>query len=427
MTVTDEADWAPWLASPELRPFPDERHDRAVLVAAHPDDETLGASGLAQHLHDRGTAVEIVVATDGEAAFPELSESDRQALGRRRRRELRESLYAQGMPDVPVHWLGLPDSALAAHRDTLADRLTGPLADADVCFVPWPGDPHPDHQAVAEVALDVAPVTTHRWSYPIWMWHWLRPDQTSRHVAFTYHLDDRQRRRKAAGLAAFVSQRESGPGGRDPILPPDMLRHFERNVEVVFREPPRRSAPISRFERLYGDGGDPWQVTTKWYERRKRANLLAALPDERYGTAVEPACGTGALTRELAARCDHVLAFDPVAEAVRRCREHTAGLPNVHVSPGALPADLPAGPVDLVVFSEILYYLDDDDLAKSVQAAVDALRPGGCLAAVHWLPWAAEAPRDGMAAHEYLIGHPALCPVVQHVDERFVLHVTRRR
>lgn len=408
MTVTEESDWA----SPRPRPFPDERHDRAVLVAAHPEDQTLGVSGLAQHLHDRGTAVRIVVATDGAAAFPGLSESDRQALDGRRRRELRESLRAQGMPDVPVHWLGLPD---AADRDTLADLLTGPLADADVCFVPWPGDPHPDHQAVAAAALDVAPVTTHRWSYPIRTW----PERTSRHVAFAYHLDDRQLRRKAAGLAALVSQREPCAGGGDPIP----LRH----VEVVFREPPRRSAPISRFERLYDEGGDPWQVATKWYERRKRANLLAALPDERYGTAVEPACGTGALTRELAARCDHVLAFDPVAEAVRRCRENTAGLPGVHVSPGALPADLPAGPVDLVVFSEILYYLDDDDLAKSVQAAVDALRPGGCLAAVHWLPWAAEAPRDGMAAHEYLTGHPALSPVVEHRDERFVLHVMRRR
>jgi LmbE family N-acetylglucosaminyl deacetylase len=425
VTVTDEDEWRAWLASSELRPFPDERHERAVVVAAHPDDETLGASGLLQHWHDNGTSVDIVVATDGEAAFPKLSTSERWELGLRRRGELRDSLRAQGMSDVDVHWLGLPDSGLIEHRAELADRLTVLLADADVCLTPWPGDPHPDHQTVADVALDVAPVTAHRWSYPIWMWRWLRPNDTARHTAFTYRLDDRQRQRKAAGVASFISQLKPGPDGSDAILPPEMLRHFERDVEVLFRQPPRHTAPISRFTRLY-DNDDPWGVATKWYERRKRATLLAALPQERYGVAVEPACGTGILTRELAARCDEVLATDPVPTAVRRCREHTADLSHVEVSVGALP-DLPGDAANLVVFSEILYYLGDDDLAASVDTAVDRLRPGGQLVAVHWLPWAAEAPRDGMAAHRFLCAHPGLAPLVEHVDERFVLHVLGRR
>jgi SAM-dependent methyltransferase len=238
-----------------------------------------------------------------------------------------------------------------------------------VCLVPWPDDPHPDRRTLGEVALAVAPITTHRWSYPI-------------------------------------------PGPDD--------------AETVFRQPPSRTAPVSRFVELDDGADNPWAVATKWYERRKRATLLAALPRERYGTALEPACGTGVLTRELAGRCARVLASDPVPAAVRRCREHTADTANVEVTAGALP-DLPTAPADLVVFSEILYYLGDDDLAASVDAAVDRLRPGGHLVAVHWLPWAAEAPRNGMAAHRYLLAHPALEPLVEHVDERFVLHVLDRR
>jgi LmbE family N-acetylglucosaminyl deacetylase len=425
VTATDEDEWRNWLASPELRPFPDERHEHVVVVAAHPDDETLGASGLLQHWHQNGTSVDIVVATDGEAAFPTLSTSERQELGLRRRRELHESLHAQGMPDVAVHWLGLPDSGLTEHRAELADRLTAVLVDADLCLAPWPGDPHPDHQTVADVALDVTPVTAHRWSYPIWMWHWLRPADIPGHTAFTHRLDERQRRRKAAGVASFVSQLTPGPDGCDAILRPEMLRHFERDVEVFFRQPSRHTAPISRFTQLY-DEDDPWGVATTWYERRKRATVLAALPRERYGTAVEPACGTGILTRDLADRCDRVLASDPVPAAVRRCREHTADLPHVDVSVGALPV-LPAVPADLVVFSEILYYLNDEDLTASVDAAVDLLGPDGHLVAVHWLPWAAEAPRDGMAVHRFLLAHPGLTPLVEHRDERFVLHVLGRR
>ena len=62
--VTPERAWRPWLASPELRPFPDAHPDRVVVVAAHPDDQTLAASGLLQRLHDNGTSVELVIATD---------------------------------------------------------------------------------------------------------------------------------------------------------------------------------------------------------------------------------------------------------------------------------------------------------------------------------------------------------------------------
>lgn len=424
---TPEAAWLPWLASPDVRPFPDEPYRQAVVVAAHPDDETLGVSGLLQHLHDKGTAVRLVVATDGEAAFPALSPADRAELGRTRRAELRDSLRAQGVADIEVHWLGLPDSGLAEHPAELAERLTGLLADADLCLVPCPTDPHPDHQAMAEAALSVAPVTTHRWSYPIWTWHWRAPADVPAALAFEHRLTPEQRWRKAAGIGTFVSQLKPGPLGAEPILPADVLRHFERDVEIVLREPPRRTAPVDRFARLYAEGRDPWGVATKWYERRKRALLLAALPDERYGTAVEPACGTGVLTAALADRCDRVLAFDPVPAAVDLARAQTADRPNVSVTRGALPADLPPGPVDLVVFSEILYYLGDADLTTTVDGVVAALRPGGTVVAAHWLPWAPEAPRDGTAAHRFLLDRPELVRLVEHVDERFVLHVLSRR
>ncbi|GAA3028615.1 bifunctional PIG-L family deacetylase/class I SAM-dependent methyltransferase [Actinokineospora globicatena] len=423
--VTDEAAWTPWLAG--LREFPDQQYERVVVVAAHPDDETLGVSGLMQVLHERGTDVRLVVATDGEAAFPTLSTADRAELGRVRRRELTDSLHIQGMSSVDIHWLGLPDSDLTRHRTELAELLTGALADADLVLAPWPGDPHPDHQCAGEIALRVAPVTAHRWSYPIWMWHWLRPDDPAvpRSRAAGVPLDPARRERKSAGIAAFASQLRPGPEGT-PILDSATLSHFDRDLEVVFREPPRDSAPPARFADLYAEQDDPWSVLDSWYERRKRAISLACLPDERYGTIVEPACGIGQLSVDVANRCDQLIAFDPVASAVERARARVAHLPHVRVDVGALP-EFPAGPVDLVVFSEILYYLSDADLDSTMDAAVAALRPGGHLLAAHWLPWAPEAPRDGMDAHRRLLAHPDLDALVEHVDQEFVVHVLRRR
>jgi LmbE family N-acetylglucosaminyl deacetylase len=426
--ITPEAAWRPWLE--RLRSFPGEHHGHAVVVAAHPDDETLGASGLIQWLHECGTTVELVVATDGEAAFPALPPQQRAELGRCRRAELHESLRLQGLGEVTVHWLGLPDSGLAAHSAELERQLAPLLAGADLCLVPWPGDPHPDHATAGEVALRVAPVTTHRWSYPIWMWHWLRPDDNTDIPAdrgFAHTLTDVRRDRKAAGIAAFSSQLKPGPDGSDPILSTAMVEHFERDVEVVFRQPPTRTAPVERFAEIYDGAVDPWGVTTSWYERRKRAIALSSLPRERYELALEPACGGGAFTRELAARCARIVAFDPVQAALHQARTLTADLENVVVQQGFLPGDLPDEQADLVVFSEILYYLGDADLEATVDGAVAALRPGGHVLAVHWLPWAAEAPRDGMAAHRVLLDHPALTPVVEHVDQDFVVHVLARR
>jgi SAM-dependent methyltransferase len=240
-------------------------------------------------------------------------------------------------------------------------------------------------------------------------------------------LDGDARVRKSAAITASVSQLKRGPNGEEPILPREVLAHFERGTEVFFREPPTRSARRSRFSNLYRAEADPWQVSSRWYERRKRATALAALPDERYGAAVEPACGTGAFTRELGPRCERLLAFDPVPAAVDQARAATAGLPQVRVQIGEVPGDLPAEPVDLLVYSEILYYLDDEDLARTIERSVAALRPGGHLLAAHWLPWAPEAPRDGRDAHRHLLTHSALETLVEHSDEDFLLHVLRRR
>ena len=404
------------------------RSQRTVVVAAHPDDETLAAAGYLRAAHAAGVRVELVVATDGEAALPEHRELDRTALALRRRAELHTALNRLGLGATPVHLLGLPDSALDA--DTLAECLSGVLEGADACLAPWALDPHPDHAAAGRSVAAAAPATAHRWQYPIWMWTGRSPDDPGIPWSYAHRHDmnDADRAAKAHAIAAFTSQ--TGPlvpGGR-AVLPDDVLAHFRTGTELFFRDPAGQSAPTARFAGLYRADDDPWRVRSSWYERRKRDVVLACLPQRHYRFAAEPGCGLGELTRELAARCDRLDASDYTEEAVRATSLATRGLSGVGVHTAALPdpAALPDG-IDLAVLSEVVYYLGDGDVRATVDRLAAALVPGGDVVLTHWRGWPADAPADAAAVHARFEADPRFDVLVEHRDAEFLLHVLRRR
>jgi hypothetical protein len=113
------------------------------------------------------------------------------------------------------------------------------------------------------------------------------------------------------------------------------------------------SIPIARFEDIYARDPDPWGFSHRWYEARKYALTLAALPQRRYHRAFEPGCSIGVLSEGLAGRCDYLLAVDGVAAAVDQARQRLAGFPNVEVAQRVVPGDWSPGPWDLVVISEL--------------------------------------------------------------------------
>ena len=142
----------------------------------------------------------------------------------------------------------------------------------------------------------------------------------------------------------------------------------------------------SDFDQLYAQAPDPYGVRTRWYEARKRALLLAALPRARYGRAFEPGCGVGELTSELAGRCDTLLATDFSAGAVAAARERTRGFGHVQVAQQDLPDEWPQpeGGFDLIVLSEIGYFLGARDMACVAQLCAQTLASQGTVFACHW-------------------------------------------
>jgi cyclopropane fatty-acyl-phospholipid synthase-like methyltransferase len=101
-------------------------------------------------------------------------------------------------------------------------------------------------------------------------------------------------------------------------------------------------------------------------------------------SALEIGCSIGVFTSALASRCDDLLAIDasraPLIEAKRRCAEFSA----VRFEPMFVPQQWPNGMFDLILLSEVVYYLSADDVARLASRVVLSLAEGSNVVLVHW-------------------------------------------
>jgi trans-aconitate methyltransferase len=181
------------------------------------------------------------------------------------------------------------------------------------------------------------------------------------------------------------------------------------------------SVPASYFDNLYRRQEDPWAFRTRRYEARKRDLTLSSLIEERYGAAFEPGCSIGVLTAGLAARCDRVVAMDGSADALATARRSVPA--NVDLIRGTVPATWPRRRFDLVVLSELAYYLGDRDCQQLAELAASSAHE---LIAVHWRHPVDDYPLSGDAAHEIVdraATSAGLTRLVTHLEIDFRLDV----
>ncbi|MFK7602003.1 class I SAM-dependent DNA methyltransferase [Deinococcus sp. SM5_A1] len=157
--------------------------------------------------------------------------------------------------------------------------------------------------------------------------------------------------------------------------------------------------PEDYFEDVYRAREDPWDFASSPYEAAKYARTLAALPLGRYARGLEVGCSIGVLSGLLAARVDRLWAVDLNEQALTRARARNAAHSNIVFERRRLPTDLPDGPFDLIVLSEVLYYLSPEDLETALDEILARLSSGGTLLLVHWTPQVHDYPQTGDAVH----------------------------
>ncbi|MHA7154433.1 PIG-L family deacetylase [Arthrobacter sp. TMN-50] len=396
--------------------------ERLVVVAAHPDDETLGAAGLVRRLARAGVATDIVIATNGEASHPDSPTHTPAQLADVRRRELGEAVELLA-PSARTHFLHLPDGSLVVNDLAMQLRRIvgegGRPGERTLLVAPWRGDGHGDHEAAgAAAALIAAELNMPLLEYPVWLWHWATPDSPEvpwEHLEVLDLAGDEQALKQSALLlhASQTAALSEAPGD-EALLAPTFLEHFARGFETFIPTP---SAGV--FERLHAGADDPWGLQDRFYERRKRAVALALLPRERFAATLELGCSIGVLSAELEARSDSLLALDISPTAVAATQRRLADFPAATARVASVPRDWPAGAFDLIVISEVGYFLTRTQLLDVVARAVASLTPDGVVLLCHWRHPVDGWELDGDTVHELFRGSSSLALFAEQCEEDF--------
>ncbi|MFJ2618443.1 PIG-L family deacetylase [Glutamicibacter sp. NPDC087344] len=428
-----------------LEPLPLDRvfesAHRLVVLAAHPDDETLGAGGLVHEALRRNIAVEIVLCTDGESSHPNSRTCSAEQLAEVRASEVAQAVqrlqrHRESSTGITVTRLGLPDGRLAEHRAelrvALLERARGSRC---VLASTYRADAHADHEVLGLIAADVAQqLLLFHLEFPIWYWHWASPltDGRWRHWN-RLELDAAAFDAKREALSAHRSQIQplSDQPGDEALLGPEIMEHFLQPGEIFrLSRPGEKDTAMSAavFEDLYRDKPDPWNYRDSGYEARKRGILLSSLIREHYGTVLELGCSIGIQTSALAERCSSLRAIDSSRTALEQAQRETARFEHVQLEQRLLPGEWPQvdpGTMDLVVISEIGYFFAADELEEMLGLCASALAPGGELLLCHWLHPIEGWPLNGQAVHR--IAHRRRWDrLVIHQERDFLLEILRK-
>jgi LmbE family N-acetylglucosaminyl deacetylase len=224
------------------------KRQRVLIVAPHPDDETLGCGGAISLLCRQGYDVNVLIISDGTASHPNSRKYPAPVLRWIRSQETRTALAILGVNRWAVTFLHLKDGEIPTvtapkfHAAKVLCRNYLEATAPDTIFVPWRLDPHPDHRATwqliqaAILSLGIMPQTI---EYPIWDWD--TPQQTTADLSEItgWRLDIQSvLTKKTQAIESYRSQLgqliDDDPHGF--CLSAEMLVNFTRPWEVYFEQ-----------------------------------------------------------------------------------------------------------------------------------------------------------------------------------------------
>ncbi len=398
-----------------------------IIIAPHPDDELLGAGAIMARAVADDAPVAVIILTDGGASDPTIESS---LLSSRRRGEVCAGLEVMLGNVPPIVFLDQLDGKADARSPLIGPgsdiaALLAAFPDSDV-LVTDPADGHPDHKAAFGLAsrfaaaglirsLSVMPVSQ-------------RIDGAFDPMHFEPHPVDAFGPEKAAALACHQSQIGSERGfALSSVVIADFCQ-----TEYTSRVHDRAHAanePVAadHFEGMFRKSPDPWGYDTETYEADRFARTIAALGGKRFEHALELGCGNGALTSRLVDHCDAIVATDVSHAALEVAATRLAGHASVMLIQGQLPQDVPHGTFDLIVMSDMLYYLGLLGVARLMSKLQDRAAPNCQMVITNYLG-ETECVLSGEMAAEIALAHlPGWTKIMAERTDRLRIDVLDRK
>jgi LmbE family N-acetylglucosaminyl deacetylase len=228
-----------------FRPLREMLEDRAfIVVAPHPDDESLACGGLIANACEQGLRAKVVIVSDGAGSHPNSKAYPPDRLSALREDEAKQAGAELGLKPEDMLFLRLPDR-FVPHQGEEAERAIASIADcareigAGSLFVSWRHDPHCDHEASYQIAREVQRRAgeIRLFEYVVWG-HTLPPatEVDSIRSGFRIRLDREAQEKKRRAIAAHRSQTTAligdDPGGF--LFSQIDLAHFDRPYEFFF-------------------------------------------------------------------------------------------------------------------------------------------------------------------------------------------------
>jgi len=163
-----------------------------------------------------------------------------------------------------------------------------------------------------------------------------------------------------------------------------------------------QSRDSAHFSRIYESNPDPWNFRTDPYELAKYRHTREALANRHFANALEVGCSIGVLTRMLAPLSDAVLAVDIVESPLKDAAARCADQPWVTFQRMRVPDEWPDRRFDLIVLSEVLYFLSPEDIDRCARRVKDSLLPGAQVVLVNWLGQSDDPTTGDRAAERFI-------------------------
>lgn len=405
--TTDEAAWqkAGLSQLPVLDGSVLDSAQSLIVVGAHPDDEALGCAAVIARAAQLGLDTQVVSYTHGEGSHPRSPTHSREQLAQRREAEFHTAMRLLN-PRAAIECRDLPDGQLTHHQETLTQHLTGLMQSAPrpaILAAPFHRDGHTDHDTLGQLARRVAKnLGVTLVEYPIWYWHWADPENTT--WDHWYRLPDPPELDRRALYGAYPSQVQplSDAPGDEPIVGSEFLAHFHRGYDTLLvaeHHSYDAQDAATVFDQLHSVTADPWQLASSEYEVTKRHALLSAL-GSGYHHTLEIGCSIGTLSAGLAEHSGQVTAIDASPTAIETARRRYGDRTTIDFQCLTVPFDWPEAQYDLVVLSEVGYFMAPAQLEQTLQLIHRSTDDIFTVALCHVRGEIADWPADAVSVHE---------------------------